>query len=378
LARSRIREAAPEVFGHAAAPRPRVELCCAGDEERLAAFDQRSGGTPSTAAFWRWKYYDNPAGAACVAVASVGQEVVGRAAWLPVRTRVHGREVVAAQQVDVALMKEHRGGGVYFQLVDALMGEVEERGIAFGFGFSNDDTRALSVDLLGFDLVAPIHRLSRVLDYGHHAGAFLGRRAARFASRVAAAMGVSRVRVSPRLDGNIVPIDRFDGRFDDLAATLIREPIATVRDAAFLNWRYVACPTVEYRRYAARRGDAVCGFVVLHTREVDGAVRGVFDELVCSPDDPDTVEGLVSTALSDLAAAGAVSATCWLPDWHPLGARLRALGFRDRPSRNHLIVIANGNAEMNLEELTRDRDWYYTHGNSDVGPAVGTARSGAA
>jgi len=349
--------------GVSASPAPRIEFCRPGDEEELADFDRRTGSAPSTPEYWRWKYFDNPAGPACVAVARVADRIVGRLGFLPVRMRVHTREVVSTQQVDVAIMAEHRGGGVYFQLAHAVMEEGARRGIAFGFGFATEDTRALSVDLLGFDLVGPVHRLTKVLDYGHYAGAWLGPRAARMVRRVAVrARGRGPRRPVP-LGASVAPFDHFDEGFDRLAADPGR--VMTIRDATYLNWRYADCPTTRYGRYAARTEGAVFGFVVFHTFELDGVVRGIVDELVCSPDDPDTVKSLLDPAIADLAAEGAVNAVCWLPPWHPLGARLRALGFRDREARNYLIVLRNEAAGLECDQLLDAGHWYYTHGDSD-------------
>ena len=117
-------------------------------------------------------------------------------------------------------MAGHRGGGIYFQLAIAMSEEVTKRGSAFGFGFATDQTRALSIEFLGFDLVGPIHRLAKVLDYGHYAGSLLGRRAARMARRVTASARRGRYRRRGRRAGHIAAVDRFDERFDDLAAGL--------------------------------------------------------------------------------------------------------------------------------------------------------------
>jgi GNAT superfamily N-acetyltransferase len=346
-------------------PEPRIEFFRDGDEHELAAFDRRRGGPASTPEYWRWKYFDNPAGPACVAAAWVGDEIVGTLGFLPVRTRVHAREVIATQQVDVAIHPAHRGGGLYFRLANAVMEEAARRGIAFGFGFATEETRALSVDFLGFDHVAPVHRLTKVLDYGHYASGLLGRRIARMLRPVAArARGWKSRRRAP-VARNVARIDRFDHRADRLAETLTLGRIMVIRDAAYLNWRYADCPTVRYGRYAAGTQAAVSGFVVFHTYEADGHVRGIVDELVSSPDDPDTVNGLLAAALSDLAADGAVNASCWLPAWHPHVTRLRALGFREREARNHLIVVPNRAPGLELGDLTEDRSWYYTHGDSD-------------
>ena len=77
------------------------------------------------------------------------------------------------------------------------------------------------------------------------------------------------------------------------------------------------------------------------------------------------MKALLSAASSDLARDGAVNVICWHPGWHPLSARLRTLGFRERKARNYLIVYRNQSAGLELEHLTEDRHWYYTRGDSD-------------
>jgi hypothetical protein len=199
-----------------------------------------------------------------VAAARVGSEIVGTLGFVPVRTRVHAREVIATQQVDVAILPEHRGGGLYFRLANAVMEEAARRGIAFGYGFATEETRALSVDFLGFDLVGPVRRLSKVLDYGHYASELLGRRTARMLRPVATrALGWASRRPRP-LPRNVARIDRFDERVDRLAETLTLGRIMVIRDAAYLNWRYADCPMVKYGRRRNRR--APRRFVVLHLR----------------------------------------------------------------------------------------------------------------
>jgi GNAT superfamily N-acetyltransferase len=340
-------------------------LCQVGDEEELAAFDKRLGGPSSRPEYWRWKYFENPAGEGCLVVARVGGEIIGRLGFVPFRTRVQDRDIVGAQQVDVAILPEYRRGGIYFQLAQSAIAEGAERGIAFGFGFATEETRALSTDFLGFSLVGRVRRLVKVLDYLHYAGRLLGPRVSRRLRRRAAPSRRATAHPSPSPDEWVTAVDRFDELFDGLAAKVAPGRVMVVRDSAYLNWRYVDCPTVEYERYAARSKGKLRGFVVFHAYEDDGVVRGVIDELVCPPDHPELLKRLLSVVFSDLRAKGAVNATCWLPTGFPLGSPMRALGFRDREARNHLIVLANTTETLDFEHLVDDRNWYYTHGDSD-------------
>ena len=173
-------------------------------------------------------------------------------------------------------------------------------------------------------------------------------------------------RRSTPLARNVARIDRFDARVDRLAETLTLGRIMVIRDAAYLNWRYADCPTVQYGRYAAGTEAAVSGCVVFHTYEADGTVRGIVEELVCSPDDPDTVVGLLPAPLCgprcrrggerELLASGLAPARDQAEGARVPGARSpQLLDRRSEPSPR----------ASDSENLTEDRSWYYTHGDSD-------------
>jgi len=341
----------------------RIDYCHEGDLGRLAEFDRQMHGIRSLPEFWRWKYFANPAGPGCMAIAELNGRIVGRLGSVPVRFHVGERELIGAQQVDVAILPEHRRGGVYFQLAEAIANEGARRRLAFGFGFATGESRALSTEFLGFTEVAPIRRWVKVLNYSHYAGSLLGRRAASALGAVASTLGrVGRDGPGRQPDG-VVPIERFDPRFERLSLEPPLGAIMVARDAAYLNWKYVDCPTTRYRRYALEENGAPRGYGVFHSYRERGALRGVIDELVC-PADADAAR-LLASATAALAAKGAVNVICWLPSWHPLANRLRAEGFRAREARNFLIVVPNPASAFEAARLNDERNWYYMHGDSD-------------
>jgi hypothetical protein len=342
-----------------------LRACEIGDVDSLVAFDQALGRPASSASYWRWKYFANPAGSACLIVAVDEGRIVGQLGVLPIRMRVGGRVVIAGQQVDAEILPEHRGGGLYFQMAELVGREGAARQIAFGLGFATEETKHLSVEFLGFSLVGPVGRFVRVLDYGHYLNNMLGGPAH---GALAWLRSRSRGRSSsdaPPLEDGVMSIDRFDDRFDQLAEHLDLASILTVRDSTYLNWRYADCPIVAYRRFAVQVQGILRGFVVFHRARSEGASRGILDELVCAPGDTETAERLLSTAIQMLALEGAVNVTCWLPPCHPLADQLRAGGFRSREARTSLIVVPQEQAGLDVEHLRDERSWYYMLGDSD-------------
>lgn len=76
-----------------------------------------------------------------------------------------------------------------------------------------------------------------------------------------------------RPDEGVEPIEGFDATHDDLAARLAAQrPLAPLRSAAYLSWRYLAHPFFRYQCFALRRDDRVDGLLVLHRMEARGRV----------------------------------------------------------------------------------------------------------
>ncbi len=62
----------------------------------------------------------------------------------------------------------------------------------------------------------------------------------------------------------IEEIKRFDERFDRLWKKISGDYKAIqVRDRAFLNWRFLQCPHLQYRAFAALQNNEVLGYVVI-------------------------------------------------------------------------------------------------------------------
>jgi hypothetical protein len=343
----------------------RVRVCEPGDVDALIAFDRAMGHPGSSARFWRWKYFENPAGPACIVVAQDDDRILGKLGVLPTRMRIGGRLVTAGQQVDAEILPEHRGGGLYFQMAEMVATEADAREIAFGLGFATEETKQLSVEFLGFSLVGLVGRFVRVLDYGHYLNSLLRGPARGALGWLRGRSRGASAREHPPLPAGVIAIDRFDQRFDRLAEELSLASILTLRDSAYLNWRYADCPIVVYRRYAVEARGSLRGFVVFHCSESEESIRGVLDELVCAPGDLETAKVLLATAAGILAAEGAVNMTCWLPGSHPLADRLRECGFRGREARTSLIVVPREGAGLDLEHLRDERSWYYMLGDSD-------------
>jgi hypothetical protein len=353
-------------MARATSRRPAPHLTCrlAGVEEldRVAAFSRRAAGVDIPPAYWRWRYYDNPAGVSGIALALEGDEIVGLMSAYAVPFRVDGRTFVASQMGHNDVLRSHRSANAYFLLATTVFRElVDGRGFDFCYGVSIRETRDLSVVMMGFEEVGPIAKLVKILNPVPHlrkkwrlplprglgAVASLGRR--RGAARALRGLDAS-------------PFEHFsevdDGRWTAANPT----KLCASRDPSYLEWRYVQCPLQHYQKVQLRSGRDLVGFVVHHAYEEQGVRYGVLDE--CFGLQAEAVPPLVDLAVAELLDRDADAIVAWAAPSTPLYGALRSRGFAARPSPRSLIVRPLGD-RIPASVLASADSWYYTVGDAE-------------
>jgi hypothetical protein len=116
-------------------------------------------------------------------------------------------------------------------------------------------------------------------------------------------------------DIHISPVDRFGAEIDALWEKV--SPCfhaAVVRNAAYLNWKYVRQPHVGYQRFIAWRGDEACGYVILRVGKPPERRLGILADLLADPQDTSAIRTLLVYAVryfkdarvKDISAASTV------------------------------------------------------------------------
>jgi hypothetical protein len=169
---------------------------------------------------------------------------------------------------------------------------------------------------------------------------------------------------SQPLGGEVRLIQRFDNSFTQLWDSLAaRFDFAVRRDAAYLNWKFVAAPHIRYLIASLRRDDRNVGYAVYrHLREPRGRVTVLVDFLV----DPDDRPGL-KTLL------GWVDREARLADSDKVRAFAMHAGFRRVLKKagyfqvkSSVQFVAKVNGVEVTPEFYEDTDrWHVTLGDSD-------------
>ena len=182
------------------------------------------------------------------------------------------------------------------------------------------------------------------------------------ASRLLGRLGSSPRRITWRT------IDTFGPEHDVLWSSVRSQyGAAVVRDASYLNWKYVAQPGQHFRRVETRDNGQVSGVCVWTVHEPDDTHayrRGWIIDAVVSHGDRDAVAALLRAVAEDAAGqrVDVLEFDIWARAMVP---HLRRSGFI-RGAKTRLLLIAAGGLDARAAAALRSPDaWYATRGDSD-------------
>jgi GNAT superfamily N-acetyltransferase len=321
----------------------------------LVALLERVGTTQLSDEEFAWWFERNPGGVGIVSLAVNGEEVVGVAAMSFFRTSLAGETTRLAIPVNVATDARYRGQGVFSTL------ELENEAAAAAAGspltvtFPNASSYPIFIRRLGWTDLPRLRLWARPLRAAAVVRYALGRRGERGALREPSTGTVAERGLEVR------PVGRFGPDLDVLGRRAAGGYGSHfVRDAEYLNWRYLDSPR-DYRCFGAYRDGELAGAAVVGHTFKHGVSAGFLADLVAAPEDGDAVRALVARALAEVR--GGADALVLLPPRARAQRRaLLAAGFA--PTNKRLRFIGKVlHRSARLDE--RREAWHFTLGDFD-------------
>lgn len=338
----------------------------ADDEELFGLYEAVFGArlTEGSKKRWRWQYLENPwshNGSPQIWVAREGKRVLGQYASMPVRLWWGGREIAASWGMDVFLRPEARGQGIGALLFATWSDAVD---VALGLGLTPSSYGLFKK--LRYTDVGPVPFFQKILDpkavLGRRLGSLVG---ALGAPLLSAGLRITRPSPTPTAEAGIDvrPVQDFTAEYDQLWERA-RDSFAMCvrRDAPYLRWKYLACPSKRYDVHEARRGDDLRGFVVSRTALHEGLRLGWILDVFAPSGDRAAKAALLTHVLERFAADGVARAQAFAMD-ATLASDLRAQGFRSAASPMQFCVrsrVENG------DTFDRLSAWHVVFGDSDM------------
>jgi GNAT superfamily N-acetyltransferase len=313
----------------------------------------------ASASRWNWQYQSNPnARTPQIWIARDGSTIAGQYATMPVKLWVSGREIDASWGMDVMVAPERQRQGlgeILFQTWDRHTGASLVMVLSVG-------SHRLFQKLKWPD-VGPVPCLVKPIA----PRAFTRRRWPPFVNSLASLaarplVAILRSRRSPAI--SVHDIQAFDDRFTALWEQLAPKfELAVRRDAAYLQWKYVAVPHIRYDIISAERHGALTGYAVFrHVDESRGRITPLVDVLA-DPDDAETLTALLVSIERKARAAGSDKIRAFVMN-AAFRRTLRRQGYF--PVRSTIELVAKVNAVPVGPGFYADTGrWHVMFGDSD-------------
>ncbi|MCK5013473.1 MAG: GNAT family N-acetyltransferase [Candidatus Omnitrophica bacterium] len=202
---------------------------------------------------WYWKHTgNNPAGNATIYLMEHEGKIIVHFAAIPYRLRVLGKDVLGSHSIGSMVLPEYQGKGLIKFVADKLFEDIVTKDMAFSYGFPNDLAYDLHKKLMGYSDVIMVDTLEKE-------------------TRVDGPSGGKNVSA----DFEFLPITQFDHSVDALWDQGKDDyKISVIRDAAFLNWRYLERPDQKYHAFGVYENNILVGYVILKLYQDGEILRG--------------------------------------------------------------------------------------------------------
>jgi predicted N-acetyltransferase YhbS len=331
------------------------------DRSEIDAMFRRVFGAELAAAStarWDWQYRQNPhASEPQIWIARDQGTIVGQYATMPVRLSLNGRELDASWGMDVMVAPERQRQGL-----GELLFRTWDRhtGASLGMGLSISSHQLFRK--LQWPDVGPVPCLIKPVS----PRAFTRSGWPSFVNEIVmlaatAVVAVLRSR-SGHPDAKIVR--DFDGRFTELWERVAPKfDLAVRRDAAYLQWKYLALPHIRYQIVALDRGATIGGYAVYrHLDEPRGRVTSLVD-LLADPGDRTAIAELLGAVEDAARTAGSDKIRAFIMN-EAFRKVMKAEGYFQVQSTIELVAKINAVA-VTPDFYARTGAWHVTFGDSD-------------
>ena len=325
----------------------------------------------ATHADFAWRRDQNPAGQAIIPVVRDERGTVIGFIWIvPLHLRIKGQDRLAATGTNLVIHPEYRDTFGYLKLLRRFEQAFRDSNIPLHFSFVSEQTyrrqrkctpqTVMTIPLLvkALDAKSLAHacftrgwQRSIVSQAGEFMLSFLSRRRPMTATR----------------EITIQAIDQFDASFDGFWPSVRdKYPVMSIRDRAFLAWRFANMPGRSYRALVAHRHDQMLGYAILRCTTIRNIKMGLVMDLLVTDGVLGKVAGTCLMAEAETyfkMHEVALAAGLMVPSTSEYEI-LRQAGFAGMPSvltprRFRFAFFVHDTSEEDLGSLSA-KDWFVT------------------
>ena len=340
-------------------------VCRNGDESEIVQLLDLPFDDELATEHWRWKFRHWPTDVANVWLGVADQQLAFHFGGMPVRFCVDGSICTAMVAVDVMTAPRFRREGVLTRGIGLAFENWKANGVAFTFGLPNERWGSRK-EAAGLQELFPLQWLVRPLRPERIAARRFDMPWLRHAG-VISSLWRRLPRKQLRRDASIEfeSIEKADGRFDTLwKRCAANAAFSTVRDSAWVQWRFLSSPTRDYDLVLAHRGNDAVGYYASRIDETAGKKSAFLAEFVGIDNDASIRESILAEVISKTDDAGAdLLATLAVPGTK-VYELLRRAGFMRGPAFTvYMVPFAQ---DLPMERLRNPQNWNLSGADFDV------------
>ncbi|MCY2990274.1 MAG: GNAT family N-acetyltransferase [Planctomycetota bacterium] len=300
-----------------------------GDERQLVGLFQTCFHRPITEAHWRWKLRGFDTSIDNVWVAEADGRIIGHYGGMPVRIWLSGQEHRAMVAVDSMLHPGYQGRWVFMKLLRQAHQVWRSSGVTFWLGLPNENWGAARKKRLGIQDVFSLNWKIRPFHIEH----LLARRCQLPWPRSWTPLSAVWNRFwdgKRAIDRKIelIPVTQVTPEFDALwqsARPHLR--VSIIRDANWVQWRFLASPDRQYQVLLAARSGTPVGYAAYRIEEQNSRLA-LLAELFVDPSCPQSYPGVLGATVRHFRQLGVDAAVTLAIPQTSTARLLDQAGFR--------------------------------------------------
>lgn len=266
--------------------------------EEMSQLHFKVRGQKRSPFFWRWRYFNNPAGKSSLILAAKKGKIVGIYGLSYLLLRIGQKIETAGLIENNSIDPCEKSWQCYRGLVKKSIDESQKDKLGFRFGICTPKTAKLSqrfgmVSLGYTPFYLGLLDVSEVLKKWNMPH-FLSK-----ISRLAYPFFGLKNKKNKLLFCNIRPVRNFSSDFSRLYASVAGNyDIGIIKNSAYLNWRYQEYPEIRYRCLAAYEGKRPKGFIVFYLE--NSGRKAAIVELLARGNNQAVIKKLLLKAVCEL------------------------------------------------------------------------------
>lgn len=318
--------------------------------------------------YYQWKIDENPFLRGRISLEQRDGKVVSAATIVPKRLSVFGETVLGAETGDNVTDPTYRRQGLFTKVTSSNMDYAQNNGIRLVYGLPNDLSLQAYEKRLNFSRVPHI-RLRQLHRYNNLAPYIPGRPIRPELKKVLTSIA-KRIPLrpkAPRLRRTwkgiaTESIERFEGGIDDRWGKGREEEwIFILRDATYLNWRFVDNPDTYEILGARGKNRELCGYIVGKVSRWEGLRKGTICDFITFGDDPNLFAFLLDTLEQRFVEMGVSIVATWCVEGGPYWPIFQEHRYKVVADKTMIV----GPGALGSKVLQKGKSAHFTMADSD-------------